>query len=490
MIRFPPAKIRIKFVVLFLFFEAAGTIYILLPLPFQAPPESFLPIKKRERIVMEAELISPSSSCSPPPLPPFFMPAATQLLQSPPASALQHRLQCFLHSRPESWAYAIFWRASPDQHLLSFGDGHFRGNREYGDRKRRPTGSGGMAIQAIMDADGVQTDVSVDEDAAEWFYVVSLTRSFVAGEAAVPARAYGSLAPVWLTGTHALQACGCDRSREAQLHGIETMVCVPAPCGVLELGSSDLIGENWVLIQQAKALLSAPDDTLQGVSPAPSRRLMKRERGGLHAGLSSSVDSEHSDSEGGSMIERCRPKKRGRKPGSGRETPVNHVEAERQRREKLNHRFYALRSVVPNVSRMDKASLLADAVSYIKELKAKVEELETEAKRVKKEVMLNPGLRTTGTTGSATVATSGPVTMEVEVRLLGPDALIRVQSGNLNHPTARLMGALRDLELHVHHGSVSSVKDATLQDVVVRVPYGLQGEDSLKAALLARLEKS
>jgi len=74
-------------------------------------------------------------------------------------------------------------------------------------------------------------------------------------------------------------------------------------------------------------------------------------------------------------------KKRGRKPIiTGRESPLNHVEAERQRREKLNHRFYALRSAVPNVSKMDKASLLADAVEYINDLKAKIEDLEAKLK--------------------------------------------------------------------------------------------------------------
>jgi hypothetical protein len=46
------------------------------------------------------------------------------------------------------------------------------------------------------------------------------------------------------------------------------------------------------------------------------------------------------------------PRKRGRKPANDREEPLNHVQAERQRREKLNQRFYALRSVVPNVSKV------------------------------------------------------------------------------------------------------------------------------------------
>ncbi|XP_010940945.2 transcription factor bHLH14 [Elaeis guineensis] len=445
------------------------------------------------------ELISPSSSCSPPHLPPLFSAPTTHHAAAAAAAApnLQHRLQYLLHARSEWWAYAIFWRAAPDHHLLSFGEGHFRGVRDTGPRGScGGGGGGGGGIHALLSDDAGPTD----GDEAEWFYVVSLSRSFVAGDPAVPARAYGSLAPVWLTGAHALQSCGCDRAREAQLHGIETLVCVPLPGGVLELGSSDIIGENWALVQQARAILSAPDDAIVGPAVPALPPVVKKEAGAGVTGLSSSVDSEHSDSEGLLMMERRRPKKRGRKPGTGRETPVNHVEAERQRREKLNHRFYALRSVVPNVSRMDKASLLADAVAYIKELRAKVDELETEAKRVKKEVIVDQGVGGAATTTTTTTTTTmssvvscgggGPATMELEVKMLGPDALIRVHSENLSHPTAKLMSALRDLEVHVHHASVSSVKEVMVQDVVVRVPYALQFSDGLRAALLGKLEKS
>lgn len=430
-------------------------------------------------------------------------------------SSLQQRLQLVVRNRPEFWTYAIFWRASTDDNgrlFLSYADGHFQGTKDgqtsskFNERKKAM-----KEIHALFNDTQLDTDKSMEGEfrEVEWFYMMSLIRSFSTSDE-IPFKAFNSGSLIWLTGGQQLQFYNCERAKEAHLHGIETLVCIPTSTGVLELGSCAFIRENWALIQHAKSLFES-DIAMERIQQPGPETICFADIGilsSIHDQESMDVlpkkevrssfylESEHSDSDCPLLDNITTPKKkRGRKPGLGKDGPINHVEAERQRREKLNHRFYALRAVVPNVSRMDKASLLADAVSYIGELKTKVNELESqlhqrERKKLKMERNEVTGNQspTTATSSVVDQSSGAGVQLEVEVKMVASDAMIRVQSENVSYPSARLMSALRDLEIQVHHASMSSINDLMLQDVVVRVPDELESEDGLRAALLKRLD--
>uniref|UniRef100_A0ACD5UWF6 Uncharacterized protein n=1 Tax=Avena sativa TaxID=4498 RepID=A0ACD5UWF6_AVESA len=190
----------------------------------------------------------------------------------------------------------------------------------------------------------------------------------------------------------------------------------------------------------------------------------------------------------------AKAKRRGRKAGTRTEIPtVSHVEAERQRRDKLNRRFCELRAAVPTVSRMDKASLLADAANYIAELREQVARLEDESRHA--------ATAAASRYGAAAPSFHYPdlpgSEVAVEVQMVAgrePAAAVlqvtTVEGLAAQHVPAQLMGALRSLQLRVQHACVSQVQGMTVQDVVVDVPPALQQDDggaALRATLLQRL---
>ncbi|KAJ0430467.1 putative transcription factor bHLH family [Helianthus annuus] len=479
---------------------------------------------------MDDLILSPSSSSS-----------IVSFPTTTPLDTLQQKLQNLLQNQPQQWAYVVFWQSFTDdlngRVTLSWGDGHFQNHKEL----QNDPASKKFALKEIQCHN------------AEWFYVMSLTRSFFPGDCSVPGTAFALNTMIWLGGADQLRGFNCERANEAQVHGLETLVCIPTSNGVVEMGSYDVIQESWNLAHQVQIMFGGGSIKLHNihhnvVSFADMLLMADEEEGGknimdfdsttpdgqmfkntrmmcTNTTMTATTDtyaetaSENSDSDCQLVLstttkqkkrqQNKRPNVKGKKSG-GRFPAGNHVEAERQRREKLNQRFYALRSVVPTVSRMDKASLLSDAVCYINKLKEKVTYLESQLhrrnnhqgkpKKMKVEMVdtmenheqnSNTGdlylsskktSRVNKTTKNKTSSLK-----EVEVKIVGSNVMIRVQSGNTDVQAGKLMDALREMKAQIQHASMSCVNEIMLQDVVARIPDSMD-EDELKSILIWKLD--
>ncbi|KAE8728407.1 Transcription factor MYC2 [Hibiscus syriacus] len=545
---------------------------------------------------------------------------------------LQQRLQALIEGARECWTYAIFWQSSYDYSgntaVLGWGDGYYKGEEDKGKGKGKGKGKSKVSsssateqehrkkvlreLNSLISGSAVSVDAAVDEEVTdtEWFFLVSMTQSFI----------HGSGLP-----------------GQALLNSSPTIVCIPSANGVVELGSTELITQSSDLMNKVRILFNFNDgieagswsvsnntgdqgendpsslwisEPNNGEEPKDkgtdnqnqaihnpssssltenpssihvgnhhhrqghcfslnfsdygfdgndsvrngnsSARLLKPEsgertgngngnlfsansqlmveenkkkrspnsRGSNEDGLlsftcgvvlpSSGVgksggcarDSDNSDIEASVVKEAdsCRavepekrPRKRGRKPANGREEPLNHVEAERQRREKLNQKFYALRAVVPNVSKMDKASLLGDAISYINELRMKLQNSDSEKEELQKQLdemkneLASKEPRSTAPPPLPDPDLSISNKLDISVKIIGQDAMIRTQCSKKNHPAARLMTALKELDLDVHHASVSVVNDLMIQQATVTMGSRIYSQEQLRKALSSKV---
>ena len=156
---------------------------------------------------------------------------------------------------------------------------------------------------------------------------------------------------------------------------------------------------------------------------------------------------------------------------------------------------------------MDKASLLGDAVAFIQELRSKVEKLELEKIATAEKpsgTCCEEILRDNDADDNIDPRSSSLILKEVRPGGVVPcpdhkldmtvyflpscKALIRVESPDHDHPAARVMMALRDLQLEVHHSSISSRKNSRLhQSIIVNLKDGkLRSEEELAMAVSTR----
>ncbi|CAA6663502.1 unnamed protein product [Spirodela intermedia] len=368
-------------------------------------------------------------------------------------TTLHQRLQAVVLSI--QWTYSLFWQFSPSRGVLSWADGCYNGVI-----KTRKTNEPLHRAQQLKDL--YQSLLTEEEDLepprrswatlspedlteSEWFFLMCISFSYPPGigEGVPDARA------VWLSGAN-----GVDSKIFSRAILAKTVVCIPLSGGVLEIGTTDWVEEDPDLIQQVKNVFRAcrSDYALSEFSPAirprpaallrPPRRRLRRRRRWSRVYV---------------LLESTRRIPQIAKVDGGEDLlSGKHVLAERKRREKLNEKFLALRSLVPSGTKVDKASVLGDTVNYIKQLLRRTEENEARIRQIESEkTTIAPnvfasdgGERTTNPKRRASCNDSELVNGgSLHVSVIETDMLVEMKCQNVDGLLVRIMEVLEELRL-------------------------------------------
>nr|BBD13918.1 bHLH transcription factor 3 [Glycyrrhiza uralensis] len=177
----------------------------------------------------------------------------------------------------------------------------------------------------------------------------------------------------------------------------------------------------------------------------------------------------------------------------------DHIMAERKRREKLSQSFIALAALVPGLKKMDKASVLADAIKYVKELKERVVVLEEQSKKTKAESVVvvtkpeNCSDDDCSSCDESVEAAGGSESslFQAEARVSGKEMLIRIHCQKQKGLLVKIMAEIQTLHLFVINSSVLPFGDSILDITIIAQMgegYNLTIKELIKNLRMATLK--
>ncbi|XP_027339199.1 transcription factor bHLH25-like [Abrus precatorius] len=171
--------------------------------------------------------------------------------------------------------------------------------------------------------------------------------------------------------------------------------------------------------------------------------------------------------------------------------PHDHIIAERKRREKLSQRFIALSALVPGLKKMDKASVLGEAIRYLKQMQEKVSALEEEQNRkktvqsvviVKKSQLSNDSEDSSSSdTGGNTLNEALP---EIEARFCERNVLIRVHCEKNKGVIEKTISEIEKLHLKVINSSALTFGSFALDITIIAqmdMEFGMTVKDLVRS---------
>ncbi|KAL8188949.1 hypothetical protein R6Q57_029469 [Mikania cordata] len=137
----------------------------------------------------------------------------------------------------------------------------------------------------------------------------------------------------------------------------------------------------------------------------------------------------------------------------------DHILAERKRRETLSQRFIALSALLPNLKKMDKASVLGDAIEYMKILKGRLKILEDQTS---KQAIIE--------SAKFEIATDEQLP-EIKARFIGNDVLIRIHCVKKPGVVGKTFAEIEKLHLSVINSSAVIFANCKLHITVIAPVY-------------------
>ncbi|XP_076920267.1 transcription factor bHLH61-like [Bidens hawaiensis] len=133
--------------------------------------------------------------------------------------------------------------------------------------------------------------------------------------------------------------------------------------------------------------------------------------------------------------------------------PSKNLMAERRRRKRLNERLSMLRSIVPKISKMDRTSILADTIDYMKELIEKIKHMQQQMD------MVNMNDLQLSTQPKDIFIRNSP---KFDVERRNTDTCVQVCCSGKPELLISTMSTLEALGLHIHECVVSCFNDFTM----------------------------